>query len=187
MIASQPMVRAGALDSPSADKMARFIQLCSASGIPLLFLVDTPGNMVGPDAEATALLRHSARPALALAHARVPFITVVLRKSYGLAQFCMGSRMMGPLLHVVWPTAEFGEMGMQGAANILKSSSQGASADQSAAALAESYSPKSYAAQFRTDDIIDPADTRDIVARALRYATVTRDEPSGAGRWVDTW
>jgi acetyl-CoA carboxylase carboxyltransferase component len=187
IIASQPKVRAGALDTASADKMARFIQLCSAFGIPIVFLVDTPGNMVGPDAEATALLRHSARPALALAHAGVPFITVVLRKSYGLAQFCMGSRMMGPLLHVVWPTAEFGEMGMQGAANILKSSKTSDAQQPDAAKLAESYIPKSYAAQFRTDDIIDPADTRDIIARSLRHASTARDEPTGSGRWVDTW
>ncbi|HVW45150.1 MAG TPA: carboxyl transferase domain-containing protein [Amycolatopsis sp.] len=187
IVASQPKVRAGALDTASADKMARFIQLCGAFGIPIVFLVDTPGNMVGPDAEATALLRHSARPALALAHAGVPFITVVLRKAYGLAQFCMGSRMMGPLLHVVWPTAEFGEMGMQGAANILKSSRTSDAQQPDAAKLGESYIPKSYAAQFRTDDIIDPADTRDIIARSLQHAATTRDEASAPDRWVDTW
>jgi acetyl-CoA carboxylase carboxyltransferase component len=189
VIASQPSVRAGSLDSPSADKMARFIQLCGAFGIPLIFLVDTPGNVVGPAAEASGLLRHSVRPALALVHAGVPFITVVLRKSYGLAQFCMGSRMIGPLLHLVWPTAEFGEMGMQGAANIL----DGATGDTEAherrvKSMGESYLPTAYAAQFRTDDIVDPADTRDIMARALRLVHPSPVGARDAGRrWVDTW
>jgi acetyl-CoA carboxylase carboxyltransferase component len=196
VVASQPAVRAGSLDSASSDKMARFIQLCSAFGIPLIFLVDTPGNMVGPATEATALLRHSVRPALALTHAEVPFITVVVRKAYGLAQLCMGSRMMGPLLHVVWPTAEFGEMGMEGTANILSPGAAGdptdakarRARDEQVRSLQESYLPLSYAGQFRTDDVIDPAETRDVMTRALRMVrTAPRDLALPAPRWIDAW
>ncbi|HEY2792587.1 MAG TPA: carboxyl transferase domain-containing protein, partial [Micromonosporaceae bacterium] len=96
VIANQPRVLAGAIDSNGSDKMARFISLCDALGVPILFLIDTPGFMVGAPAEQTALVRHSARVLQTLAAAEVPIISVVLRKAYGLAYYAMGSPPFGP-------------------------------------------------------------------------------------------
>jgi len=111
VIANQPMVLAGAIDSPASDKAARFIQLCDAYDIPMLFLCDTPGLMVGPEIEKTALVRHSGRLLINLASATVPFMTVILRKAYGLGGYVMGMRGLDPALCIAWPTAEFGGMG----------------------------------------------------------------------------
>ncbi len=113
------MYLAGAIDSPASDKAARFISLCDAHDIPIVILCDTPGLMVGPEVETTGLVRHSARILVALANATVPFMTVVLRKAYGLGYYVMGSRPLDPTLLVAWPTAEFGGMGIEGAVNII--------------------------------------------------------------------
>ncbi len=106
VIASQPMVMAGAIDAAASDKIVRFVSLCDAFGLPLVFLVDTPGFMVGRPAEATALVRHSARVIHALAHATTPVLTVVLRKAYGLGYYALGSPPFDPTLVLAWPTAE---------------------------------------------------------------------------------
>ena len=118
-VASQPLVLAGAVDAPAADKISRFVQLCDAFGLPLVFLVDSPGFLVGPAAERSALMRHSTRVIHALAHARVPIFTVTLRKSYGLAHFALGGRPLGASMVAAWPTAEYGSMGPEGAAIVL--------------------------------------------------------------------
>ena len=118
-IADQPMVLGGVIDTPAAEKAARFIDLCDAYDVPMIFLCDTPGLMVGPETERTGLVRRSARLLTKLTHATTPFMTVVLRKAYGLGYYVMGSRPLEPSLLLAWPTAEFGGMGLEGAVNII--------------------------------------------------------------------
>src|SRR5690554_5887647 len=119
IIANDPKHLAGAIDSVGADKAARFLQLCDAFDLPVLFLCDTPGIMVGPDAEATALVRHAARLFVVGASLTVPTFTIVLRKSYGLgAQAMAGGSQKAPVFCVAWPTGEFGGMGLEGAVKL---------------------------------------------------------------------
>ncbi len=119
IVANNPMQMAGAITSDGADKAARFMQLCDAFGIPIVSLIDTPGMMVGPDAEATGLVRHCSRLFITGANLRVPLVAVVLRKAYGLgAQAMAGGGMHEPLLTVGWPTAELGAMGLEGAVRL---------------------------------------------------------------------
>ena len=106
---------AGAITSDAADKAARFLQLCDAFGLPVVSLVDTPGIMVGPKAEATGLVRHASRLLVAGAALRVPLIAVVLRRGYGLgAQAMVGGSLHEPLLTVAWPSAHLGPDGPGG-------------------------------------------------------------------------
>ena len=119
VIANDPSHLAGAIDSDGADKAARFIQLCDAHGLPIVSLVDTPGMMVGPDIEETALVRHCSRLFVNGANISVPMVSVVLRKSYGLgAQAMMGGSTKAPLACLAWPTGEFGGMGLEGYARL---------------------------------------------------------------------
>ena len=119
VIANNPMRLAGAITSDGADKAARLIQLCDAFGLPLVSLIDTPGMMVGPEAEATGLVRHCSRLFVAGAGLRVPLCAVILRKAYGLgAQAMAGGSLHEPLLTVGWPTAELGAMGLEGAVKL---------------------------------------------------------------------
>ena len=119
VIANNPAHLAGAIDSDGSDKAARFMQLCDAHGLPIVTLVDTPGMMVGPEVEATALVRHCSRLFVTGANVSVPMMSVVLRKSYGLgAQAMMGGSTKAPLACVSWPTGEFGGMGLEGAVRL---------------------------------------------------------------------
>ena len=119
VVANNPMHLAGAIDAVCADKAARFLQLCEAFGLPVLFLCDTPGFMVGPAAEETALVRHVSRLFVVGASLTVPFATVVLRKGYGLgAQSMAGGSFRRPLFTVAWPTGELGGMGLEGAVRL---------------------------------------------------------------------
>ena len=119
VIANNPVHLAGAIDSDGSDKAARFMQLCDAHGLPIVTLVDTPGMMVGPDVEATALVRHCSRLFVTGANVSVPMVSVVLRKSYGLgAQAMMGGSTKAPLACISWPTGEFGGMGLEGAVRL---------------------------------------------------------------------
>ena len=119
LIANNPVHLAGAIDSDGADKAARFIQLCDAYDIPLLFLCDTPGIMVGPEIEKTALVRHASRMFVNGANVTVPFFTIILRKGYGLgAQAMAGGSFKAPHFTVSWPTGEFGGMGLEGAVKL---------------------------------------------------------------------
>ena len=119
IIANNPAHLAGAIDSDGADKAARFMQLCDAFDIPLLFLCDTPGIMVGPEVEKTALVRHAARMFVDGANITVPFFTIILRKGYGLgAQAMAGGSFKAPMFTVSWPTGEFGGMGLEGAVKL---------------------------------------------------------------------
>ncbi len=119
LLANNPMVLGGAIDADSADKAARFLQLCDAYDIPILSLCDTPGNMVGPDAERTALVRHCCRLYVTGANVTVPIFSVVMRKAYGLgSQGMVGGSFHLPMFAVAWPTGEFGPMNLEGSVKL---------------------------------------------------------------------
>jgi acetyl-CoA carboxylase carboxyltransferase component len=176
VIANQPMFLAGAMDGPACEKGARFVQICDAFDIPLLVLCDTPGLMVGPEIEKTGLVRRSARLLAAMANATMPILTVVLRKAYGLGYYIMGSRPFSPSILLAWPTAEFGGMGLEGAASIIHRKELEAIPDAEQRAVAHrdrTDALKRYntalevAGRFGYDDVIDPADTRAILLNTL--------------------
>jgi acetyl-CoA carboxylase carboxyltransferase component len=187
---------AGAITSDAGDKSARFLQLCDAFGIPVLSLVDTPGMMVGPKAEETALVRHTSRLLVAGAALRVPLIAVVLRRGYGLgAQAMVGGGLHEPMLTVAWPTAHLGPMGLEGAVRLALRRELEAIADDEereqrvrelTAQAEENAKALNAAALFELDDVIDPAETRALIASTLRAARTEGERPP-ARRFVDTW
>ena len=195
VIANNPMFGAGAIDRDGSDKISRHIELCNAYDLPILFLCDTPGFMIGRGAEETALVRHSARTIMALASADVPIMSVVLRKAYGLAFYVMGSDAFEPDLLVGWPTAEFGGMGLEGAVNIVFREEIEAATDEEerkriraerTAELKERNTGLRLAQGFGLDDVIDPAETRDVLLRAL--ATFPEPAPRTARKHpIDPW
>ncbi len=200
IVANNPMHLAGAITSDCADKAARFLQLCEAFSLPVLFLCDTPGIMVGPDAERTALVRHASRLFLAGAALTVPFMTVVLRKGYGLgAQAMAGGSFRAPLMTVAWPTGEFGGMGLEGAVKLAYRKELDAIADGNErqakyeAMVADSYArgaALNTAAYFEIDDVIDPAETRALVAAVILRpdgATNAASRGERRRRYVDSW
>jgi len=181
VVANQPLHGAGAIDSAASVKAARFVQVCDAYDIPLLLLCDTPGLMVGPEAEKTGLVRHSGRLLSAIANATVPILTVVLRKAYGLGYYIMGSQPLDPAVLLAWPTAEYGGMGLEGAVSILHKRDLEAIADAAVRAarhaelvaqLKADNAALPAAAKLVYDDVIDPADTRRILLRTLRTLAV---------------
>jgi len=169
VIANDPRHLGGAIDADGADKAARFMQLCDAFGLPLLFLCDTPGFMVGPEAERTATVRHFSRMFLTGANLQVPTGTIVLRKGYGLgAQAMAAGSFKAPLFTVGWPTSEFGAMGLEGAVRlgmrreleaIADPGQRQATFDRFVAAAYERGRGVNMAAYFEIDDVIDPADS----------------------------
>ena len=195
VIANNPRHIGGAIDSDGADKAARFMQLCDAHGLPVITLVDTPGMMVGPDVEATALVRHCSRLFVTGVNIDVPLISVVLRKSYGLgAQAMMGGSTKAPLACVAWPTGEFGGMGLEGAVRLGYRRELEAIADPvereatyqgMVARMYEHGKALSVAGHFEIDDVIDPAETRDWL-RAILDSAPTPDRTTRR-RIVDTW
>jgi acetyl-CoA carboxylase carboxyltransferase component len=193
LIANNPLASGGAIDADAADKAARLMQLCDAFGLPILTLCDTPGFMVGPAAEETALVRHTARMFVTAAALRVPLVTVVLRKAYGLGAMAMaGGSFHAPAAALSWPTGEFGGMGLEGAVRLawradLAAAPEGAAREALFARLVAQLYDKgkalNVAATLEIDDVIDPAETRARVAATLRACgPVWR----GGGR-VDTW
>ena len=194
MLASNPLHLGGAIDADAADKAARFMQLCSVHGLPLVSLIDTPGFMVGPDIEQQAQVRHVSRMFVAAAHLRVPLFAVVLRKGYGLGAMAMAAGgFHSPDFIAAWPTGEFGGMGLEGAVKLgyrkeLEAAAPGAERDalyqQLVARQYENGQAMNMAATLEIDAVIDPAQTRGWLVRGL--ASATRKEPPGAGH-VDTW
>ena len=193
VLANNPQHLGGAIDADAADKAARFMQLCNAHGLPLVSLVDTPGFMVGPDTEATAQVRHVSRMFVAAAHLRVPFLSVVLRKGYGLGAMAMtAGGFHAPLCSVAWPSAEFGAMGLEGVVRLgfkkeLEAVAEGAARDalfaQLLAQQVENGSALAMASGLEIDAVIDPANTRAWLARGLASGRVA--ELRGAA--IDTW
>ena len=197
VLANNPNHLAGAIDTPGADKAARFLQLCDAFDIPVVTLVDTPGMMVGPDVEATALVRHCCRLFVTGANITVPMVTVVLRKSYGLgAQAMMGGSTKAPLACVAWPTGEFGGMGLEGAVRLGYRNELAAIEDaderertfqQMVDRMYEVGKALNAASHFEIDDVIDPADTRRWISTLLASAPPPAPRQGKKRPNIDTW
>jgi acetyl-CoA carboxylase carboxyltransferase component len=188
----------GAIDSPAADKAARFMGLCDAFELPLLFLCDTPGFMVGPAAERTASVRHFARMFLAGANLSVPAGTIVLRKGYGLgAQAMAGGGFKAPLFTVAWPTSEFGAMGLEGAVRLgmrreLEAIEDAQERERVFAATVEAAYERgkglNMASYGEIDDVIDPAESRRWIATLFGDGAVHWSRRAGKKRaFVDAW
>jgi acetyl-CoA carboxylase carboxyltransferase component len=196
VIANNTMVMAGAITAAAADKAARFLQLCDAFGLPVVSLVDCPGYMVGPAAEAEALVRRASRMLVAGAAMTVPLVAVVLRRGYGLgAQAMVGGSLHEPVLTVAWSGAHLGPMGLEGAVRLGLRKELEAIADdaereervrQATAAAQENAKALNAATLFEIDDVIDPADTRHLIVETLNAATAHRRRDSSR-RFVDTW
>jgi acetyl-CoA carboxylase carboxyltransferase component len=197
IIANNPMHLGGAIDSDGADKAARFMQLCDAFEIPLLFLCDTPGIMVGPEVEKTALVRHAARMFVTGASITVPFFTIVLRKSYGLgAQAMAGGSFKAPFFAVSWPTGEFGGMGLEGAVKLgYRNELQALEDPTERKALYDEMVERMYqrgkavntASHFEIDDVIDPIDSRSWILSALRSVPPATPRTAKKRPCIDTW
>ena len=193
MLANNPLHLSGAIDAAAADKAARFMQLCNAHGLPLVSLVDTPGFMVGPDTEATAQVRHVSRMFIAAAHLRVPYLSVVLRKGYGLGAMAMtAGGFHSPLFTAAWPTGEFGAMGLEGAVRLgfkkeLEAVPEGperqALYDKLVARQYDNGSAVHMAATLEIDTVIDPARTRDWLVAGLQSGVVHTERTVA----IDTW
>ena len=177
IVASQPKVLGGTLDVNSADKAARFVWLCDAFSIPLVFLQDVPGFTVGSAVEKQGIIRHGAKMLFAVSEATVPKITVVMRKAYGAGYFVMNGTAYEADYIAAWPTAEIAVMGPDGMVRItmrkqLEQYPEGEERDAAAIAMAEQFrkniDPYIAAGHAQVDDIIDPADTRAAICRGLR-------------------
>jgi acetyl-CoA carboxylase carboxyltransferase component len=182
IVANQPKQLGGILENDSADKAARFINLCDAFNIPLVFLQDVPGFMVGSKVEHAGIIRHGAKMLYAVSRATVPKITIVVRKAYGAGYYVMCGKAYEPDLIVAWPTAEISVMGPEGAVNIIGRSAIEASDDPEAtraAMLAEvkkNIDPYIAAGNAVIDDVIDPRETRPTIINGLRMAANKRIE-----------
>lgn len=193
LLASNPAHLGGAIDADAADKAARFVQLCDVHGLPIVSLIDTPGFLVGPQAEAQAQVRHVSRLFLAAARKRVPWLAVVLRKAYGLGAMAMaGGSLHAPMATAAWPTGEFGAMGLEGAVRLgyrkeLEAQPEGPAREALFERLLAEQVARGAALHIaqtlEIDAVIDPADTRDWLARGLASSRV--GEPGG--RYVDAW
>ncbi|MEY3807015.1 MAG: hypothetical protein RIR69_1827 [Actinomycetota bacterium] len=197
LIANNPAHLGGAIDADGADKAARFIQLCDAFDLPIVSLCDTPGFMVGPDAEQNAQVRKFGRMFVTAASITVPWITIVLRKGYGLgAQAMARGSFHANDMTVAWPTGEFGGMGLEGAVRLgYRKELEAVTDEHERAALEEQLIARAYengsalnmASHMEIDDVIDPAETRQ---RILSVAGATSSWHTRSGKkrpMVDTW
>ena len=197
VVANNPSHLAGAIDSDGSDKAARFLQLCDAFDIPIVTLVDTPGMMVGPAVEETALVRHCSRLFVTGANVTVPMASVVLRKSYGLgAQAMMGGSTKAPAACVAWPTGEFGGMGLEGAVRLgyrreLEAIEDAELREQSfqdrVASMYEHGKALNAASHFEIDDVIDPADTRRWIVAILNSSPPPQQRAGKKRPNIDSW
>jgi acetyl-CoA carboxylase carboxyltransferase component len=191
--ASQPRAGGGALDAAACDKLARFMQLADAFGLPLISFVDTPGFMVGPLSEATAMVRHAARVFVTAAALRVPVASVVLRRGYGLGAMALtAGHFHATVGTAAWPGGEFGAMGLEGAVRLgFRKELEAAAPDGREALfqrlLAEAITrgeALNMARHLEIDDVIDPAETRPWLQRVLAAAGSTL---APRRSFVDTW
>ncbi len=197
IVANNPHHLAGAIDSDGADKASRFIQLCDAFDIPLLFLCDTPGIMVGPESEKQATVRHAARMFVVATSVTVPFFMIVMRKGYGLGAQAMGAgSFRNPMFTVSWPTGEFGGMGLEGAVKLgfrkeLEAEEDPAQRhalyEKMVAHLYEAGKAVNYAPFLEIDDVIDPATSRDWILAGLASAPAPAVREGKKRPCVDTW
>ena len=179
IVANQPMVLGGALDVNAADKAARFVWLCDAFNIPLVFLHDVPGFIVGGAVEKQGIIRHGAKMLFAVSEATVPKISVILRKSYGAGYFVMNGLAYEADYIVAWPTAEIAVMGPDGAVNIIHRKTLEAIDDDAerttkrlelAEEIRANIDPYIAAGHAQLDDVIDPAETRAAIAEGCASA-----------------
>jgi acetyl/propionyl-CoA carboxylase alpha subunit len=197
VIANEPSHISGAIDAEAGDKGARFLQLCEAFDLPVISLLDTPGFMVGPEAEKTALVRHVSRLFVAGASLSVPLFAVVIRKAYGLGAMSMaGGGLQVPFITLAWPNAEFGAMGLEGAVllglkkqldAIENPTERAEMVRQMVAALREQGRAVNVASQLELDEVIDPAETRSFIARAARSVPPPERRAGKKRGFVDTW
>jgi acetyl-CoA carboxylase carboxyltransferase component len=185
LVANQPLVLGGALDVNAADKAARFVWLCDAFNIPLVFLMDCPGFLVGSAVEKQGIIRHGAKMLFAVAEATVPKVTVVMRKGYGAGYYVMNGRAYEPDLIVGWPTAEISVMGPEGAVNIIfrkqieaagEKDAQDALRNQLVGTIREQINAYIAAGWSFLDDLIDPAETRSAIIRGLEIGETKKIE-----------
>ncbi len=197
VIANNPMHLGGAIDSDAADKAARFMQLCDAHDVPLLSLNDNPGNMVGPEAEKTALVRHCCRTYLIGANLTIPTFFVMTRKSYGLGKLAMtGGGMRVGMFAVAWPTGEFGGMGLEGQVKLGRRRELAAIEDPAerlaayetmVAELYERGKALNAGSLFEVDEVIDPAETRRWLIAGLRSLPPSPVREGKRRPCVDGW
>ena len=195
LIANNPAHLGGAVDASAGDKAARFMQLCNAHSLPILSLCDTPGFMVGPDAEKQATIRHISRMFVAAAKLSVPFFTVILRKAYGLgAQAMAAGSMLTPFFTAAWPSGEFGPMGWEGAVRLGFAKELAAQPDEeSRQKMFDTLVAKAYeqgkalnvASYLEIDAVIDPQETRAWLIRGL--SSTSGIQSGEGGKFVDTW
>ncbi|MEW6461584.1 MAG: carboxyl transferase domain-containing protein [Pseudomonadota bacterium] len=197
LIANNPAHLGGAIDAVAGDKAARFLQLCEAHDLPVVSLCDTPGFMVGPEAEKQATVRHVSRLFVTAASLTVPFFTLVLRKGYGLgAQAMAAGSFHSPLFTAAWPSAEFGAMGLEGAVRLGFAKELAAQPDEAARqALFDKLVAKAYdngkalnmASYLEIDAVIDPADSRAWLLRGLNAAPRPPRREGKKRPFIDTW
>jgi acetyl/propionyl-CoA carboxylase alpha subunit/acetyl-CoA carboxylase carboxyltransferase component len=197
VIANNPMHLGGAIDADGADKAARFMQLCDAFDIPLLYLCDTPGIMVGPEIEQTALVRHSSRMFVIGANLSIPFFTIILRKAYGLGAIAMaGGSYKVPYFSVSWPTGEFYGMGIEGAVKLgfraelaaIEDPAERRSTFEGMVARAyDGAKALNNATHFGIDDAIDPADSRRWLAGLLSSIRPPAPRSGKKRACIDAW
>ena len=197
VIANNPNHLGGAIDADAADKASRFMQLCDSYDLPIISLCDTPGFMVGPEAEKTALVRHVSRMFVTARSVSVPTGTIVLRKAYGLGAQAMASGgFKFPMFTISWPTGEFGGMGLEGAVKLGYKKELDAIDDLKE--REEAYQKLvdrmyqvgkglSMADHFEIDDVIDPQDSRQWIIAALRAAGSPPKRTQKKRPMIDTW
>jgi len=175
-VANQPLFKGGILDVDAADKAARFIRMCDAFNVPLVYLMDVPGFLVGSGVEREGIIRHGAKMLYATSEATVPKVTVIMRKAYGAGYFVMCGKGYNPDLIVAWPFAEISVMGPEGAVNIIFNKVVEAAENpeetraQLVARIRETINPYIAAGWAMIDDVIDPADTRRVIIQGLEQA-----------------
>ena len=197
LIANNCMHLAGAVDAEAAEKAARFLQLCDAYELPILSLTDTPGFMVGPESDGQAAVRRMSSLFVSFASVTVPVIAIILRKGYGLGAMAMtGGSFLSPVYIAAWPTGEFGGMGLEGAVKLGYKKELAAVEDEvQRQALFDKLVEKMYkigkateaAAHLEIDAVIDPADTREVILKAINSAHKTKRSNSQRRNFIDTW